>query len=354
MLDEELSETCPVPGTVSRALSLTDGDTARDDTVARGLVRSALVERRPDTGSRFDEMTRYALLAPGKLLRPLMLLTAAEAVGGRREDVLPAAAAVEHLHVASLVHDDIIDNDDLRRGRPSVHARYGVPDAIVTGDALLFEVFAVVAECAAPPEAVVTAVAELARAGSDLCRGQVQESQLVAPGPGRPGSTLDDYLEVAALKTGALFRGACRAGAALGGGDAEQVDLLGDYGHHTGVAFQLFDDLLPYLDDAVVTGKPATSDAANLRPTWPVLLAHRDGGPAVRRAVETALSGDLGPSEAHEMLRAAVTADGLWDAARCGARGHADRAVARLGELPGAEAARRLAGIAAIAVDRDR
>lgn len=212
MLDEELSETCPVPGTVSRALSLTDGDTARDDTVARGLVRSALVERRPDTGSRFDEMTRYALLAPGKLLRPLMLLTAAEAVGGRREDVLPAAAAVEHLHVASLVHDDIIDNDDLRRGRPSVHARYGVPDAIVTGDALLFEVFAVVAECAAPPEAVVTAVAELARAGSDLCRGQVQESQLVAPGPGRPGSTLDDYLEVAALKTGALFRG--RAGRA--------------------------------------------------------------------------------------------------------------------------------------------
>ncbi|WP_283160348.1 polyprenyl synthetase family protein [Pseudonocardia sp. Ae505_Ps2] len=148
--------------------------------------------------------------------------------------------------------------------------------------------------------------------------------------------------------------GACRAGAALGGGDAGQVDLLGDYGHHTGVAFQLFDDLLPYLDDAVVTGKPATSDAANLRPTWPVLLAHRDGGPAVRRAVETALSGDLGPSEAHEMLRAAVTADDLWDAARCGARGHADRAVARLGELPGAEAARRLAGIAAIAVDRDR
>ncbi|WP_255357061.1 polyprenyl synthetase family protein [Pseudonocardia sp. HH130629-09] len=201
-----------MPGTVSRALSLTDGDTARDDTVARGLVRSALAERRPDTGSRFDEMTRYALLAPGKLLRPLMLLTAAEAVGGRREDVLPAAAAVEHLHVASLVHDDIIDNDDLRRGRPSVHARYGVPDAIVTGDALLFEVFAVVAECAAPPEAVVTAVAELARAGSDLCRGQVQESQLVAPGPGRPGSTLDDYLEVAALKTGALFRGGVPGG----------------------------------------------------------------------------------------------------------------------------------------------
>ncbi|ANY09785.1 dimethylallyltranstransferase [Pseudonocardia sp. HH130630-07] len=320
----------------------------------RSEIHAALARRRPETGARFDEMTRYALLAPGKLLRPLMLLAAAEAVGGRGEDALPAAAAVEHLHVASLVHDDIIDGDDLRRGQPSVHARYGVPDAIVTGDALLFDLFAAVSECAAPPQAVVTAVAELARAGTDLCRGQVQESELVAPGPGRPGSTLADYLEVAGLKTGALFRGACRAGAALGGGDPEQVELLGEYGHHTGVAFQLHDDLLPYLYDTSATGKPVTSDAANLRPTWPVLLAHRDGDDGRRRAVETALSGALGPVEAHEALRSAVTAEGVWDAARAGAREHAEAAVARLGELPGSAAAHRLAGMAAIAVDRDR
>jgi geranylgeranyl pyrophosphate synthase len=317
-------------------------------------IRDALARRHPEPGDRFDEVTRYALLAPGKLLRPLMLVAAAEAVGGRGDDVLPAAAAVEHLHVASLVHDDIIDGDELRRGRPSVQARYGVADAIVTGDALLFDLFAAVAECAAPPRAVVEAVAELARAGGDLCRGQVRESQLEAPGPGGEGSDLADYLVVAGLKTGALFRAACRAGALLGGGAPEQVDLLGDYGHHTGVAFQLYDDLLPYLGDTGAAGKPATSDAANLRPTYPVLLAHRDGTPEHRARIETALSGELTPVEAHALLRAVVTANGTWETARSGAREHAERAVARLAELPGAAAAERLAGIAAVAVDRDR
>jgi geranylgeranyl pyrophosphate synthase len=325
--------------------------TADEDTIG---IRDALERRRPPFGDRFDEMTRYAMLAPGKLLRPLMLVAAAEAVGGRGDAVLPAAAAVQNLHVASLVHDDIIDGDDLRRGQPSVHARYGVADAIVTGDALLFDLFAAVAECDAPPRTVVAAVAELAHAGGDLCRGQVRESLLVRPGPGRPGSGLDAYLEVAALKTGALFRAACRVGALLGGGSAEQVGLLGEYGQHTGVAFQLCDDLLPYLADTATAGKPSTSDAANLRPTWPVLLAHRDGAPEQRSAVETALSGALTPAEALQVLRSAVTGSGALETARRGAREYSDRAVARLHELPGPAAAQRLARVAAIAVDRDR
>jgi len=317
-------------------------------------IRDALERRHPAAGDRFDEMTRYSMLAPGKLLRPLMLVASAEAVGGRGDPVLPAASAVEYLHVASLVHDDIIDGDDLRRGRPSVHARYGVPDAIVTGDALLFDLFAAVTECDAPPGAVVAAVAELARAGVDLCRGQVRESLLVPPGPGRPGSGLEAYLEVARLKTGALFRAACRVGALLGGGSPEQVGQLGEYGDHTGVAFQLYDDLLPYLADTAASDKPSTSDAANLRPTWPVLLAYRDGAPADRDAVETALSGALSPTEALEVLRSAVTGSGALETARRGAREHSGRAVARLRGLPGAAAAQRLARVAAIAVDRDR
>ncbi|MDT8913052.1 polyprenyl synthetase family protein [Amycolatopsis sp. PS_44_ISF1] len=331
-------------GTMSEALEA--GDRSE-------VIRGALVRRRSEPGDRLGELTHYAMAVPGKLLRPLMLVTSAEAVGGGAGNALPAAVAVEHLHVASLVHDDIIDGDELRRGRPSVHARHGVADAIVTGDALLFDLFAAVAECRAPAEVVVAVVGEFARAGVDLCRGQVLESAMTPPGPGAPGSRLADYLEVAALKTGALFRAACRAGALLGSGSAAQAELLGDYGRHTGVAFQMYDDLLPYLGSGE-SGKPDTSDAANLRPTWPVLIAHRDGGPEHREAVETALSGTLAPAQALESLRFAVLGSGALGTARRLARERSGVAVARLRELPGTEAADRLAGLAEIAVDRDR
>jgi geranylgeranyl diphosphate synthase type I len=315
-------------------------------------VRRAL-EQRPATGDRLDEIARYALLSPGKLLRPLLLVASAEAVGGAREDVLPAALAVEYLHVASLVHDDIIDGDDLRRGRASVHARYGVADAIVTGDALILGLFGAVADCSAPDAAVVAAVRVLAQAGEDLCRGQVQEALLVPPGPGVPGSGLDAYLEMASLKTGALFRGACRAGALLGGGSPAQADVVTAFAEHAGLAFQMYDDLLPFLADPAVTGKPGTSDAANLRPTYPVLLAHREGSAADRHRVERALSGELRPEDAHDALREAVVSSGALDLALTGAREEAARAKADLGVLPVADAAGLLAAIADLAVNRD-
>ncbi|OXM53982.1 dimethylallyltranstransferase [Amycolatopsis thailandensis] len=324
------------------------------ETLGRGtgdptaMIRDAFVRRCRREGDRFDELIRHALAGPGKLVRPLALIASAEAVGGSVDSALPAAIAVEYLHVASLVHDDIIDGDDVRRGRPSVHARYGTADAIVTGDALLFDLFVIVAEGGLPADVVAPVVAEIARAGNDLCRGQVLESGL------KHDSALEDYLEVAGLKTAALFRAACRAGALLDGGSAEQVDLLGSYGEHTGIAFQMYDDCLPYLADSSRVGKPAVSDAANLRPTWPVLLAYRDGEPKHRRLIETALSGALPPEETLRSLRVAVLASGGLGSACRSAREHAGRARARLRELPVAAAATRLAGITDRAVDRDR
>src|SRR5207249_3880772 len=150
-------------------------------------VRRALTQRWPATGDRLDDVSRYALLGEGKLLRPLLLATAAEAVGGDRETVMPAALAAEYLHVASLAHDDIIDGDATRRGRASVHARYSVSDAIVTGDALIIGLFASLAECAVPEANIVAAVRIFAQAGVDLCRGQMEEAVLVPPGHTAPG-----------------------------------------------------------------------------------------------------------------------------------------------------------------------
>ncbi|GAA0537219.1 dimethylallyltransferase [Saccharopolyspora subtropica] len=317
-------------------------------------VRRALTERWPATGEHLDEISRYALLSPGKLLRPLLLVASAEAVGGDREAVMPAALAVEYLHAATLVHDDIIDGDDTRRGRASVHARYGVPAAIVIGDALIIRLFGALAECAAPEADIVTAVRMLARAGEDLCRGQVQEGLLVPPGPGTPGSGLTAYLRVAALKTGALFRGACQAGAVLGGGTVGEVDVVAEFAEHTGLAFQMYDDLLPFLGDPAVTGKPGTSDAANRRATFPVLLAHREGGPAERRRIERVLAGELAPGAALAALREVVAATGALELGLARAREEVRLAKSGLGVLPVAEAAGLLGAMAEFAVRRDR
>ncbi|KPI08359.1 Polyprenyl synthetase [Actinobacteria bacterium OK074] len=318
-------------------------------------LRRELDHRWPADGDRMREIARYGLLAPGKLLRPLLLVTAAEATGGSRDQVVPAALAVEYLHVASLIHDDVIDGDDLRRGQDSVHARFGIPDAIATGDGLLFMVFSAVAECAAlgvPESAVLAAVRVLAQAGEDLCRGQVQETLMAAAGPRDSG--LDAYREMAALKTGALLRGACRAGALLSGGTAAETDAVTAFAEHVGLAFQMYDDLLPYLADASVTGKPGTSDAANLRPTFPVLLAHRTGSPADRRRLEQALSGGLSPEATFAALHEVFAATGALELAQRQARDEAEQAKARLAALPPTEAAGVLAAVADLTVRRDR
>lgn len=317
-------------------------------------IRLALTTRWPATGERLDEVSRYALLSPGKLLRPLMLAASAEAVGGDRDAVMPAALAVEYLHAASLVHDDIIDGDDTRRGRASVHARYSVSDAIVTGDALIIKLFGALTECAVPEANILSAVRILARAGEDLCRGQLQEALLVPPAHDTPGSGLAAYLQMAALKTGALFRGSCQAGAVLGGGSPGEIGVVTEFAEHAGLAFQMYDDLLPFLGDPAVTGKPDTSDVANLRPTFPVLLAHREGGAAERWRIEQVLAGGLRPDAALAALREVVVATGALDLALAQAREEVRLAKSGLGVLPVAEAAGLLGAVAELAARRDR
>ena len=239
------------------------------------LLHRELGRRWPETTDRLAAVARYALLPAGKLLRPILTLHAAEAVGGEPAGVLTAALGMEYLHVATLVHDDIIDADALRRGRPAVQVAYGVPSAIVVGDHLIFSAFASIVDeqGGASPGQVTAAVAALARAGRDLCRGQMLEAELV----GDLDAGARRYPEMIRLKTGALFRAVCHIGALLGGADLEVAAALARYGEHVGVAFQLRDDLLDYVATPEQTGKPATSDLGNGRPTLPLLLAYDAG-----------------------------------------------------------------------------
>ncbi|MEU6083239.1 polyprenyl synthetase family protein [Streptomyces sp. NPDC047108] len=315
------------------------------------LQRELHARWQPDD-ERVHRISRYALVPAGKMLRPLLLVESAAALGNRRELFLPAALGVEYLHVGSLVHDDVIDGDALRRGRPTVSALHGTTDAIVTGDSLMMRMFSAVAECASyglPPSRVLEAVRILAQAGMDQCSGQAMEGQL----RGNIGCGLPAYYSMTTLKTGALFRGACRAGVALGGGSAEDDGTLTGYAHHLGRAFQMHDDLLPHISDSAATGKPDLSDMANHRPTFPVLLCHEMSGPSGRARLSAALAGRIPTAEAHQVVQDLLDSTGALDLAQERSRTESELAKTYLTRLPVTESVEILAAVADLAVDRE-
>jgi geranylgeranyl pyrophosphate synthase len=203
-----------------------------------------------DPERRLLEAMRYAVLGPGKRLRPALAVAACEAVGGELDRALPVAAAVELLHSYTLVHDDLpaMDDDDERRGRPTVHRAFGEATAILAGDGLLTAAFAALADLG--PRAA-DAVAVLARrtGAAELLAGQALDLAAAAAdaAPGR--LALDDGLDLPALeriharKTGALFAAACELGAIAGDADPAERRALADYGLALGIAFQHADDL---------------------------------------------------------------------------------------------------------------
>ncbi|WP_370942378.1 polyprenyl synthetase family protein [Amycolatopsis sp. cg5] len=305
----------------------------------------------PPGAEPIHEMSRYALLPPGKLLRPQLFMHSAKAVGGNPEPLLAAALSVEYLHVGSLIHDDVIDDDAIRRGRPSVQARYGVPGAIVSGDALMLRSISILVTHAtnhAPAASVIKAARMLAETGEGLCRGQALEAKLC--GDVRCG--LSSYRSMVEQKTGALFQASCEIGALLGGGAAPQVRALNRFGHHLGIAFQMWDDLLSYVSGEERTGKPGRSDAANRRPTLPVLVGYDVADEAGRAQFELALSGKIPESDAHGLLLGLLDDSGALPLAEEMAARETQVAKSYLADLPDPDTAAELAALADAAIRR--
>ena len=215
---------------------------------------------------------RYSLLAGGKRLRPLLCCAASEACGGNARAVLPAACAVEMIHTYSLIHDDLpcMDDDDLRRGKPTSHKMFGEGIAVLAGDALLTEAFAVLAT--AKPRARYHGsdlVTELARAAGSrgLIAGQVADLEA----EGRQSSEPALYF-IHAAKTGMLLRASLKLGAMCAGGTKAQVAALDRFGFALGLAFQIQDDILDATQSAQKLGKTAGKDAAAGKMTFPALF----------------------------------------------------------------------------------
>ncbi|MFL6117956.1 MAG: polyprenyl synthetase family protein [Catenulispora sp.] len=323
----------------------------------RELLRDTLAARWRERRDPMDRICDYALIPAGKLLRPLLVLQSARAVGGAGLDpgdgpaLAELALAIEYLHVATLVHDDIIDHDDTRRGRPSVQAAHGVPTAIIVGDGLLLETFAALAgsrPAGVPGSAVVAVVEVMAEAGRDLCRGQLLEVEFI----GDLSCTAERYLTMAHLKTGVLFQSACRIGALLGGAPPRWVRALGEFGANLGAAFQIRDDLLGFDAAATATGKPRDSDVLNRRPTLPMLLAYQRADADRRRQLEKIFADPQARPDAFERVGEIVAATGALPAAAGYAQQAIDAAKRALRVLPGGESIAVLEGLADHAAGR--
>ncbi len=214
---------------------------------------------------------RYSLLSGGKRLRPLLCCAASQACGGNARLALPAACAVEMVHAYSLIHDDLpcMDDDDLRRGKPTSHIVFGEGMAVLAGDALLTEAFAVLAK--AKPRArhgAAGLVAELARAAGSrgLIAGQVADLEAERRKPTEPALYF-----IHAAKTGMLLRAALKLGAMCGGATSAQLAALDRFGFALGLAFQIQDDILDATQSAEKLGKTAGKDAASGKMTFPAL-----------------------------------------------------------------------------------
>ena len=236
---------------------------------------------------RLIEAMKYAGLGPGKRIRPVLVLMCNEACGGEVELALAAGCAVEMVHAYSLVHDDLpsMDDDDLRRGRPTCHKVYGEAGAILAGDALLTEAFGLIAKEIESAELAKALVAELAAAaGSDGMVGG-QAADMEAEEDGGDAETLN-YIH--SHKTGKLIRACCRMGALTAGATEEQLQGLSTYGQAVGMAFQIIDDLLDVASSAEVLGKSVGKDETAGKLTYPSLLGIEAAREKVRQLSEQA------------------------------------------------------------------
>ena len=256
----------------------------------RRLVDSALERWLPTEDERPPELhaaMRYAVLGEGKRLRPVLVLAAAEACGGEADQAL-RAAAVEFVHSYSLVHDDLpaIDDDDLRRGRPTCHKVFGEAMAILAGDALLTLAFEVLTKQVEDCALATALVCELARAAghAGMVGGQVVD--ILSEGE-EPSSELLDYIH--RHKTGALIRASVRMGSLCAGASEESLRALTAYGERVGLAFQIADDCLDVTSSAKELGKATQKDLERGKLTYPGLVGLEEARAAARRLVEEAV-----------------------------------------------------------------
>jgi octaprenyl-diphosphate synthase len=283
----------------------------------------------------------YIIAAGGKRLRPALLLLAANAAGAKGPSRHEMAAVIEFIHTATLLHDDVVDESTLRRGRRTANAEFGNAASVLVGDFLYSRAFQMMVE-----EGNLRVMQVLSNATNVIAEGEVLQLLNVND----PDTSEETYLRVIRYKTAKLFEAATQVGAILGNAPAGVERALAEYGMHLGTAFQVIDDVLDYSGDLAVTGKNLGDDLAEGKPTLPLIRAMEVGTTEeralVRHAIEEGGKADL------EAVVAAINRTGALDYSRDRARQEAAIAMARLEALAGSACKDSLLQLAHFSVER--
>lgn len=284
----------------------------------------------------------------GKRFRPALTFLACECVGGKKGDAAGAAAAIELLHNMTLVHDDIEDQSELRRGKPCIHKIYGVPNAINAGDAMLIKVFEIANSSNIPAERCQRLVAKIADRAYGITWGQAFEFSMWK----RKNFTEDDVIRLLRYKTGALTGLSTEGGAIAGGGSQEQLEILGEFGETVGVAFQIVDDLLNVTGDVKEYGKEIGGDIREGKKT--ILAAHllKAASPQDKKVFGRLLGKKNVKKNEIRKVIGLYEKYGSTEYAKTQAEAFLEKAMKALNRLPPSEARNSLSSIADFLVSR--
>lgn len=303
------------------------------------FIDKLLVPNKPEEVYR---AAHHLIKAGGKRLRPYLVLKTCEMMGGDPELALPYAAAVEMFHTFTLVHDDIMDNDDLRRGSSTVHTKWGIPLAIVSGDLLFAKVYSAMIEpgisMKLSKERVVSCLESLTNAAVILSEGQaldILQSNVV-------DVSEEDYIYMVGGKTSALFRTCAEVGCLVGGGSEEEVSRLGSFAWDAGIAFQIVDDILGVTADEATLGKPVGSDIREGKKTLITIKALEDASPEERETLEKALGvQDASTSDIDEAMNVLASTGAIAYAEKVAAE-YTEKGMSAISAFPDSEAKRDL------------
>ena len=212
----------------------------------------------------------HLIVSGGKRLRPYMVMKSCEMLGGKTKNAINAASAIEMVHNFTLVHDDIMDNDEMRHGVTTVHKKFGMPIAILAGDVLFSKAYQVVSSTSLPSNSVIELVSRLAKSCVDVCEGQLLDISM-ANSEKIPSQS--QYIKMIEKKTAALFEVSCAMGAICANAKRKDVSNLSSFGKNLGIAFQITDDLIGVLGDPKITKKPVGNDLREGKKSLPILLA---------------------------------------------------------------------------------
>jgi len=304
-------------------------------------VNAVIIDQLHSDVDMVENVGHYIVGSGGKRLRPLLVLLSAAALGPVDERQIRFAAVVEFIHTATLLHDDVVDVSELRRGRPTANSAFGNAPSVLVGDFLYTRAFQLMV--ALGNETLLRMMADTT---NTIAAGEVL--QLIRAG--NADTTQEQYFDVIDRKTATLFAAACEGAALLGNADAAAAAALRSYGSNIGIAFQLVDDLLDYEGDPQETGKNVGDDLAEGKPTLPLIHVMQHGTPAqaalVRAAIENKDKAQL------PAILEAVTACGSLRYTRDAAQRHHDDALLALSTLPESPARASLIRLAASSIAR--